>query len=442
MNPLFPDTGQLQKNWQQQKGSDLFNPNALQIDIAKEFMRSYTHGFRIKLGNETIPLEASLGRVLAVPIIANMNVPSANNSAMDGYAFSSTTLSNQSTIQLTVIGKQLAGQAPQQELMQQFDPNLHCLRIMTGAVMPSCCDTVIPQEWVTVNSQEITFDPLKISAGDNLRLQGEDLRLGDEILPPGRILRPSDLGLIASMGFATVQVKKRITVAYFSTGDEVTPLGAEIREGALYDSNRYTLLGMLTQLGVQLIDLGIVRDDPAALREVFSTAANQADAIITSGGVSVGEADFTKKMMQDLGDVAFWTLAIKPGRPMAFGKINATDSSAVLFGLPGNPVAVMVTFYQFVQDILLYMGGANYIPTSFQAKFEGTFTKRPGRTEFIRGILHRDASGNLWVKPHGHQGSGILRSMSEADCLINLPSSQTQIFHGDLVDISVINCLI
>ena len=442
MNPSFPDTGQLQEKWQTQKGSDIFNPNALQIDIAKEFMRSYTHDFRIKLGDEVIPLEASLGRVLASPIIANMNVPSANNSAMDGYAFSSTVLGNPSPIQLTVIGKQMAGQATQQDLLNQFDPHLHCVRIMTGAVMPACCDTVIPQEWVSVTPQGITFDSAKIAAGENLRLKGEDIRLGDEVLPAGRILRPSDLGLIASMGFAKVQVKKRITVAYFSTGDEVTPLGGEIREGALLDSNRYTLLGMLTQLGVHLIDLGIVRDDPVALREAFSVAANQADAIITSGGVSVGEADFTKKIMQDLGDVAFWTLAIKPGRPMAFGKINTTDSSAVLFGLPGNPVAVMVTFYQFVQDILLYMSGANHTPLVFRAKFDGTFTKKPGRTEFIRGILHRDASGDLWVKPHGHQGSGILRSMSEADCLVTLVASQSKISHGDLVDISAINCLI
>jgi molybdopterin molybdotransferase len=442
VNPSFPDTGQLQEKWQKQKGSDLFNPNALQIDIAKEFMRSYTHNFRVKLGNEIIPLEECLGRVLASPMIANMNVPSANNSAMDGYAFSSTVLSHQSSVELTVIGKQMAGQATQQELLQQFAPNLHCVRIMTGAVMPACCDTVIPQEWVTVTPQGITFDPLKIQAGENLRLQGEDICLGDEVLPLGRILRPSDLGLIASMGYATVQVKKRLTVAYFSTGDEVTPLGGEILEGALFDSNRYTLLGMLTQLGVRLIDLGIVRDDPLALRDAFSTAANQADAIITSGGVSVGEADFTKKIMQDLGDVAFWTLAIKPGRPMAFGKINASDSSAVLFGLPGNPVAVMVTFYQFVQDILLYMSGANHTPKIFRAKFDGTFSKKPGRTEFIRGILHRDDSGDLWVKPHGHQGSGILRSMSEADCLITLFAPQSQIFHGDQVDISAINCLI
>jgi molybdopterin molybdotransferase len=185
-----------------------------------------------------------------------------------------------------------------------------------------------------------------------------------------------------------------------------------------------------------------VRDDPNALREVFSLAAKRADAIISSGGVSVGEADFTKKIMQDLGDVAFWTLAIKPGRPMAFGKITANQSEAVLFGLPGNPVAVMVTFYQFVQDILLFMSGANHIPKVLQAKLDGSFAKKAGRTEFIRGILSQDDSGHVWVKPHGNQGSGVLRSMSEADCLITLSPSQSQINHGDFVDIFVIKGVI
>ena len=274
-------------------------------------------------------------------------------------------------------------------------------------------------------------------------MQGEDIRFGDEVLPAGRILRPSDLGLIASMGFATVQVKKRITVAYFSTGDEVTPLGSEIREGALFDSNRYTLLGMLTQLGVQLIDLGIVRDDPVALREVFSLAANQADAIITSGGVSVGEADFTKKIMQDLGDVAFWTLAIKPGRPMAFGKINASDSSAVLFGLPGNPVAVMVTFYQFVRSALLELNGAKLTrPTLLKVRTAEAIRKKPGRTEFQRGILFKNDQGELRTKTTGSQGAGILRSISEADCFIILHHEQGNIEVNDWVDVEIFDGLL
>ena len=328
-------------------------------------------------------------------------------------------------------------------MASHFEKNRHAVRIMTGALMPPHCDTVVPQEWVTALDDQIEFDSQRISAGDNQRLKGEDLRLGDTVLSQGRILRASDLGLIASMGFANVQVFQKMTIAYFSTGDEVTAVGEPLEDGSLYDSNRFTLLGMLSRMGFDLIDLGIVRDQPEALKQVFLQAASRADVIITSGGVSVGEADFTKSIMRELGDVAFWTLAIKPGRPMAFGKINSPNNEAVLFGLPGNPVAVMVTFYQLVRDALCYMSGANdYSPPLMQAKLKGDFKKRPGRTEFLRGALFRDEHQDLWVKPNGHQGSGILRSMSEADCLIVLSANVAQINHGESVDISVLNGLI
>ena len=436
MKQSFPQTSLFQENWQSQRGTDLFNPNALQIESAKEFMRSYTNDFRLQLNEEIIPLENALGRILSKPIIANMNVPFANNSAMDGYAIDSSVLQTSSTISLKMIGKQLAGQALDQEIINNFQASKNCLRIMTGALMPNCCDTVVTQEFVIINEDSIEFDSSKIRAGENFRKQGEDLKVGDVVLQEGRILRPSDLGLIASLGFPTVCVKKKITVAYFSTGDEVTPLGEALKEGTLYDSNRYTLLGMLSQLGFNLLDLGIIRDNPDALKDAFTYASLHADAIITSGGVSVGEADFTKKIMRELGDVAFWTLAIKPGRPMAFGKIKNKDKEAVLFGLPGNPVAVMVTFYQFVQDILLFMNGANHLSNTYSAKLDGAFHKKLGRTEFLRGILYRNNSNELWVKPHGHQGSGILRSMSEADCLIVLPADKSTFEHGQSVDIS------
>jgi len=439
----LPATNHWQATWQQSKGTDLFNPQALALESAQEFMRSYTQGFRDQLKSQTIPLEQALGRVLSHPIIANMNVPVANNSAMDGYAFHSEALQQGSQVRLTVIAKQFAGQALTPSTANTFEKNSAAVRIMTGALMPPHCDTVVPQEWVTTHDDQIEFDAQKISAGDNQRLKGEDLRFGDTVLSQGRILRASDLGLIASMGFANVQVFQKMTVAYFSTGDEVTAVGETLPEGSLYDSNRFTLLGMLSRMGFDLIDLGIVCDEPEALKRVFLKAASQADVIITSGGVSVGEADFTKKIMRELGDVAFWTLAIKPGRPMAFGKINSPSSEAVLFGLPGNPVAVMVTFYQLVRDALCYMSGANdYSIPLMRAKLDGDFKKRPGRTEFLRGTLFRNAHHDLWVKPHGHQGSGILRSMSEADCLIVLPASVAQINHGDNVDISVLNALI
>ena len=244
MKQSFPQTSLFQENWQSQRGTDLFNPNALQIESAKEFMRSYTNDFRLQLNEEIIPLENALGRILSKPIIANMNVPFANNSAMDGYAIDSSVLQTSSTISLKMIGKQLAGQALDQEIIDNFQASKNCLRIMTGALMPNCCDTVVPQEFVSINEDSIEFDSSKIRAGENFRKQGEDLKVGDVVLQEGRILRPSDLGLIASLGFPTVSVKKKITVAYFSTGDEVTPLGEALKEGTLYDSNRYTLLGM------------------------------------------------------------------------------------------------------------------------------------------------------------------------------------------------------
>jgi len=439
----LPATNDWQDSWLQSKGTDLFNPQSLALESAQEFMRSYTQVFRDQLQSQTIPLEEAIGRVLSYPIIANMNVPVANNSAMDGYAFHSEALQQGSRVRLSVIAKQFAGQSLKVNPVSHFEKNRDAIRIMTGALMPPDCDTVIPQEWVTTLNDQIEFDTDKISAGDNQRLKGEDLRFGDTVLAQGRILRASDLGLIASMGFANVQVFQKMTIAYFSTGDEVTAVGEPLPEGSLYDSNRFTILGMLSRMGFDLIDLGIVRDQPEALKQVFLQAASQADVIITSGGVSVGEADFTKKIMRELGDVAFWTLAIKPGRPMAFGKINSPSREAVLFGLPGNPVAVMVTFYQLVRDVLCYMSGANdYSPPVMRAKFEGNLKKRPGRTEFLRGTLFRDVHQELWVKPHGHQGSGILRSMSDADCLIVLPASMSQINHGNNVDISVLKGLI
>jgi len=439
----LPATLELQTTWQKNKGADLFNPQALALESAQEFMRGYTQSFRDQLPSESIPLEQALGRVLSSPIIANMNVPVANNSAMDGYAFHSEALKKGPRVRLKVVSKQFAGQSLEIDSLVDFEGSHDAVRIMTGALMPPHCDTVVPQEWVTNIGDQIEFDADRIRPGDNQRLKGEDLRLGDIVLLQGRILRPSDLGLIASMGFAQVQVFKKITVAYFSTGDEVTPVGELLKDGSLYDSNRFTLLGMLSRMGFELLDLGIVRDHPDTLKQVFLQATSQADVIITSGGVSVGEADFTKKIMHELGDVAFWTLAIKPGRPMAFGKIKNHDQEAVLFGLPGNPVAVMVTFYQLVRDTLCYMSGANdYSPPLLRAKFEGKFKKRPGRTEFLRGTLYRDANQELWVQAHGNQGSGILRSMSEADCLIVLSATLEQINHGENVDISVLNVLI
>jgi molybdopterin molybdotransferase len=274
----------------------------------------------------------------------------------------------------------------------------------------------------------------------NVRYAGEDLKVGVPVLKPGKLLRPAELGLIASLGIAEVSVYRRLRVAYFSTGDELVSIGTALGEGQIYDSNRYTLYGMLQRLGCDAIDMGVVRDDPKLLETAFREAASIADVVITSGGVSVGEADFVKMLLNELGEVVFWKIAMKPGRPLAYGKVG----SAHFFGLPGNPVSVMVTFYQFVRDALLTLAGRNPVeplPT-FKVPCTSSLKKAPGRTEFQRGILSRDGEGRWSVRVTGEQGSGILRSMSEANCFIILPTEQGNVTPGALVDVQVLEGVI
>ncbi|MDP2417307.1 MAG: molybdopterin-binding protein, partial [Hydrogenophaga sp.] len=277
----------------------------------------------------------------------------------------------------------------------------------------------------------------------NRRLLGEDLMAGQPALRKGQSLGPAALGLIASLGLPSVKVVRRIKVAYFSTGDEILSLGEAPREGAVYDSNRYTVFGLLTRLGVEVIDMGVVGDEPALLEAAFREAVACADAIITSGGVSMGEADHTKAMMKQLGDVAFWRIAMRPGRPMAVGRIIEQGRSAVLFGLPGNPVAVMVTFLAFVRPALLrLMGSTAAEPVLLKAHSGEALRKKPGRTEYQRGIVTRDAHGALHVRTTGNQGSGVLRSMVEANGLIVLHHGQGNVAVGDVVDVMMFDGVI
>jgi molybdopterin molybdotransferase len=275
-----------------------------------------------------------------------------------------------------------------------------------------------------------------VKPGDNRRLVGEDLAAGEAALRAGRVLRPADIGMLASLGQAEVPVTRRLRVAFFSTGDELRSIGEPLEEGCVYDSNRYTLWAMLQRLGVEVLDMGVVRDDPAALEQAFRSAAENADAVITSGGVSVGEADHTKQVMARLGEVLFWRIAMRPGRPMAIGRIDSAGRSAILFGLPGNPVAVMVTFYAFVRDALLRMSGATpqALPMLRAASVK-PLRKKPGRTEYQRGIVSRGADGAWQVAITGSQGSGILRSMSEANGLVVLSHGQGDVAAGELVDV-------
>jgi len=436
----FEKLSNLEKSWGKKQSDKPFDPNNLDIESAKAFIQEYIQPLRAELSDEQIPLESSLGRILSQPIVALHDVPSANNSAMDGYAFASAALQNKNLVTLEVFNKQFAGQAIESEQFINFDPQRHVVRIMTGGLVPPECDSVIAQELVAIEDQYVRFDTQGVERGQNLRFQGEEIQAGDVILNKGKCLSASDLGLIASLGYRSVQVYRKIRIAYFSTGNELTPPGEPLPIGHIYDSNRFILLGLLDSLGCIGIDLGMVRDETDLLRAKFHAAIQIADVIITSGGMSVGEADFTKTVMNELGDVAFWSLAIKPGRPIAFGQMTNENHSALLFGLPGNPVAMMVTFTQLVKDMLLYLGGSDAISAPFYcAKLDGTRKKRLGRTEFLRGVLYRNSNDELWVRPHENQGSGALRSISESDCFIILQADIIEYVHGQSVDISAIN---
>jgi molybdopterin molybdotransferase len=302
---------------------------------------------------------------------------------------------------------------------------------MTGAVMPEGTDTVVIQEIVKKESGRVVV-PSGQKKAQNVRYAGEDLKVGVPVLSSGKVLRPAELGLIASLGIGELQVKRRLSIALFATGDELASIGSPLKDGEVYDSNRYTVHGMLSRLGVEIIDMGVVRDDPAKLEAAFQKASS-ADAIITTGGVSVGEADFIRQMMAKLGEVLFWKIAMRPGRPMAFGRIN----SAYLFGLPGNPVAVMVTFYAFVRDALLHLAGrADEASPLLQVKSSVPLRKVPGRTEYQRGIVFQE-SGEWKVRTTGQQGSGVLRSMSEAHCFIVLEHGRGNVQAGEPVSVQL-----
>lgn len=403
---------------------DDHDPAALPADVARQRILDAV----TPLGDdatECLPLLQTLDRVLSEDILATMNVPPHDNSAMDGYALNARELPVGGTRELRVVGAGFAGHP-----FQGVCGSGECVYIMTGAVMPAGADTVIPQEHVEpVDATTIRIDG-RARAGDNVRAAGEDIRLGQTVLTRGRRITSADLGLIASLGLPKVYVMRRLRVAVFSTGDELCAVGETLLSGQIHDSNRYTLHGMLTHQQCEITDLGAVRDDPAALRAALQSAAREHDVIITSGGVSVGEADLVRQVLSELGDIAFWKVAMKPGRPLTFGHLGR----AVFFGLPGNPVAVMVTFCQFVRPALQRMAGeiANP-PLTLRAVSTSVLKKRAGRTEYQRGILTQTQDGNLSVCKTGEQGSGMLVSMSRANCFIVLPAAQTRVEPGSEV---------
>lgn len=374
---------------------------------------------------EHVAIRAALGRVLAHDVRSAIDVPAHDNAAMDGYAVRHIELNADRPTRMRIAGTALAGKPFTDRL-----PTGEAVRVMTGAVMPADTDTVVIQEVARAESGVVTIPPGQ-TRGQNRRCRGEDLSAGLPALSAGRVLRPADLGLLASLGIAEVPVRRRLRVAFFSTGDELRSIGEPLAAGQVYDSNRYTLFGMLSRLDVELIDMGVVRDDPDSLEHAVRTAAGCADAIISSGGVSVGEADFTRDIMTRLGDVAFWTIAMRPGRPLAFGRIG----EACYFGLPGNPVAVMITFYFFARAALLrLMGATATAPLFTRARSLEQMRKKPGRTEYQRAIATASTDGSLEVRTTGSQGSGVLKSMSQANCIVVLHHDEGTVPVGGWVD--------
>jgi molybdopterin molybdotransferase len=378
-------------------------------------------------GEERVALRSALGRVLAENVCSPLNVPAHTNSAMDGYAMHGCDLPTQGSVELAVVGTAWAGR-PYTGAVKRGQ----CARIMTGAPLPKGTDTIIMQEDV-----EHAGDTIRVGkghkSGQHVRAAGEDVAAGQIVLTAGRQVLPVDLGLLASLGIAEVKVRRRLRVAFFSTGDELRSIGEPLSDGQVFDSNRYTLYGMLVRLGVDIIDMGVVPDERQATQGALVQAADNADVVITSGGVSVGEADYVKETLDTIGEVDFWQIAIKPGRPLAFGRVN----SAIFFGLPGNPVSVMVTFYQFVAPALRHMMGqveADPVPT-FQVRCVSPLKKTRGRTEFQRAVLGRTTEGELVVRSTGAQGSGLLHSMSVANCFIILPADSAGVEAGALVEV-------
>ena len=410
--------------------ADDYDPNSMPVARARDFIHSFLSPVS---GVARVPIRSGLGRVLAEDIISPVNVPSHVNSAMDGWAIRHQDLAAAPSVALNEIGSSFAGVAFGKPVGKG-----ECVRIFTGGVLPEGCNAVVMQEKAKANEKSITFSP-GVKFGQNVRYAGEDLKAGAVALARGRTLRPAELGLLASLGIGEIGVYRPLRVVFFSTGDELVSIGSALGEGQIYDSNRYTLHGMLTRMGCEIIDMGVVRDDPALLEKAFHDASAIGDVVITSGGVSVGEADFVKTLLAKLGEVVFWKIAMKPGRPLAYGKIG----NAHFFGLPGNPVSVMVTFYQFVREALLTLQGVDPLPVQplLKAVCTSAIRKAPGRTEFQRGVLYLE-DGAYKVRTTGEQGSGILKSMSDANCFIMLHDHVGNVDAGATVDVQILEGVI
>ena len=413
--------------------ADDYDPNSMPVEKARALIRTFLSPVTAV---ERVHIRAALARVLAQDVISPFDVPGHDNSAMDGYAVRFADLAAGAETVLTRVGESFAGKPPSVSV----GPG-QCVRIFTGGVMPAGADTVVMQERTREDPTGVHIEAGTVGkAGQNRRFAGEDVKRGQVVFRAGQFVNPAELGMLASLGIGEVAVFRQLRVAFFSTGDELKSIGTPLAAGEIYDSNRYTLFGMLTRLGCAIVDMGVVPDVPDALERAFATAAGCADVVITSGGVSVGEADYVKALLDKLGEVLFWKIAMKPGRPLAYGRIG----DAHFFGLPGNPVSVMVTFYEFVQDALrILQGERNVAPMpTFRVPLAAPIRKVPGRTEFQRGILTSDRNGGFTVRTTGDQGSGILSSMSQANCFIVLPAATGNVAAGETVDVQLLDGLV
>ena len=413
--------------------ADDYDPNSMPVDRARELIRTFLVPVT---ATERVHIRASLGRILASDVTSPLAVPGHDNSAMDGYAVRFADLSSDRAISLERVGESFAGKPSGATVGAG-----QCVRIFTGAVMPQGADTVVMQERAGEDGGRVRIAAGAVTKeGQNRRFAGEDLKAGQVVFRAGDLVHPAELGMMASLGIGEVTVFRKLRVAFFSTGDELKSIGTELAAGEIYDSNRYTIYGMLMRLSCHVLDMGVVPDVPEALERAFADAAAVADVVITSGGVSVGEADFVKQLLDKLGEVLFWKIAMKPGRPLAYGRIG----SAHFFGLPGNPVSVMVTFYEFVQDALRILQGRRDVAPApmFKVPLAAAIRKAPGRTEFQRGVLAPDGNGGFTVRTTGDQGSGILSSMSQANCFIVLSAATGNCAAGDLVDVQLLEGLI
>jgi molybdopterin molybdotransferase len=413
--------------------ADDYDPDSMPVAAARTLIRTFLAPVT---ATERVHIRQALSRVLAADVVSPLDVPGHDNSAMDGYAVRFADLRADGETTLARVGESFAGKPG----AARVGPG-QCVRIFTGAVMPEGADSVVMQERTREDERGVHIEAGAIArAGQNRRFAGEDLKAGAVVFAAGQPVRPVELGMMASLGIGEVRVYRKLRVAFFSTGDELKSIGTPLAAGDVYDSNRYTLYGMLTRLNCDLIDMGVVPDIPEALERAFASAAEAADVVITSGGVSVGEADFVKLLLDKLGEVLFWKIAMKPGRPLAYGKIGG----AHFFGLPGNPVSVMVTFYQFVRDALLILQGQRDVAPLplFKVPLSAPIKKLPGRTEFQRAVLAADGGGGWTVRTTGDQGSGILSSMSRANCFVVLPSATGNCAVGDLVDVQLLEGLV